>query len=753
MRASGLWSSRAQRLAADLQQLGAALRLEARPGLAPEVLELISSWDLLSQALLDAVDSAEGGLEGAAATATAELLQPLLSGAFTSAHPDLFAQVAQAAISAAQCCSIEALPCVAVPAASSLLDLFFNVQLGVQTRSTAAEALAKLLYVTDCSASLLAAPAAEGAVEALIEAAKHEGDPQQDSACSVLAGLVTADAATAERAASPEAGLLPIAVERIRSVAADGPQGLVGRSFFGPLRLLWVLAGSAAPDAVRARARAVPGLAGAAAKLLMALAAAERAAEADAQQAACQHEEMATQSLKLLWILMSGDFFTYAHAFDALTRSGALPRVLALLRSPNRTTSGAATRCIASFASEGEGRDALFRAPRAATELTAVLRRAYADGEAPALTQNYAAVALAKLISHSDGQRVAEALARAAAAEGVAAAEGSTGSLLGALAGLIAASVEDTVGSIALRWKMCYSGAAIVSEMFFITPTLTEQLRALRRAPPLAEACVRALRYWLAAASDEQMGVVVSLVFVVGVLAGFDSEQASRKGAPPPAATADTAAVRAALRVAPGLGAALQRFFDWDQRQRSLGALPAEYAVSTAKWLLRLPEVKAPAAAAAAPTPAAAAAVPPAAPTAADPASAAPLGALVQAPATAAAVPPPAAAGGRSVDAQPLAPEAGSSSRNRADGGSGTGRSAGNGNGGSSAAGSDSDAEAAARPKACGACGKSAAAEAPLLRCVACKAQYYCGDACALSHWPSHRPACKAARRAAAQRS
>ncbi|GBF97140.1 hypothetical protein Rsub_10327 [Raphidocelis subcapitata] len=738
-----------ERLAADLQKLGAALRLEARPGLAPEAQELASSWDLRSQALLDAVDSTEDGLEVPAATAAAELLQPLLGGG-AAAHPHLFAQGAQAATSAAQCCSVEALPFFAVPVASSLLALFFNEQLDSQTRSAAAEALL-VLVVGDCAASLLAAPAAEGAVEALIAAAKCEGDPQQDSACSVLAALAADDIATAERAASPEAGLLPIAVERIRSVAADGPQGLVGRSFFGPLRLLWVLAGSAAPDAVRTRARAAPGVAGAAADLLTALAAAQGTAEVAAQQAACQHEDLEEQSLSVLSGLMRAAPSTYAQAFDALTRSGALPRVLALLRSPSKAVRSAATRCIAAVAAEDPGRDAVFKAPRAVSELAAALRRAYADGEHPILTQFYAADALLGLMSHSEGRRVAEALARAAAAEG------SAGSLLGALAGLIAASVDEAVVDIEGRHIMCAASAGVLAQMTSAACAMAAE-RALRRAPRLAEACVGALQYWAAAASDQQnLGVVLSLLFVVGTLAGFEPAQATTilGFTPPPAATPDTAAARAALRGAPGLRPALQRFLDW-----APGAMQGGFEVLIAKWLLKLPEVKAPAVPAAAPTPAAAAAAASAAPTAADPASAAPFGAPVQAPATAAAVPPPAAAGSPSAAAQPLVPEAGSSSSSsssssRADGGgpsSSGGGGGGDGGGSSSAGGSDSGAEAAAWPKACASCGKSATAEVPLLRCVGCKAQYYCGDACALSHWPSHRAACKAARRAAAQR-
>jgi hypothetical protein len=73
----------------------------------------------------------------------------------------------------------------------------------------------------------------------------------------------------------------------------------------------------------------------------------------------------------------------------------------------------------------------------------------------------------------------------------------------------------------------------------------------------------------------------------------------------------------------------------------------------------------------------------------------------------------------------------------------------------SSGGGSGCSTNAAEPLRVCGGgCGKGEP-EVRLLRCVGCKAQYYCGDACARAHWPSHRAACKAAARraSAAQRS
>ncbi|GBF95045.1 hypothetical protein Rsub_07546 [Raphidocelis subcapitata] len=737
-----------QRLAADLRELGAALNRHPQSGLAPEVQELISSWDPRSRALLDAADDTEGGLEGAAATAAAALLRPLLSAAFASAHPDLFVGAAKAATSALQCCGIEASSSLTQPVAYSLLGLFFDEQLDTGIRSGAAEVLANLPPERGCAASLLAAPAAEGAVEALIAAAKREGDPHQDSAFVLLAVLAAADGATADRISSPEAALLPIAVERIRSLTADGPQSLVGRSFFGPLRLLTVLT-SAAPDAARVRARAVPGLVAAAVDLLMALAAAEQAAEAAAQRAACHHDEMATQCLAMLSEAMLADRLTRALAIGAMVSGSALPRVLALLRSPGTAVRHAACRCVSTVAGIQPGRDALFKVPRAASELAAALRRAYADGEDPALTQFQAAAALAKLLDHGEGRRVAEALARDAAAEGAAATGGGTGgSLLGALAGLIAASVDEASGSVEVQLSSLWGAVTLLCRMVWVlegSALAAEQVRALHRAaaraPRLTEACVVGLEYWLPKArATTCLHAISELVYFVAFLAGI--EEARRGGARPPAAAADTAAARAALRGAPGLGAGLRLFLYRQPGHSSPVSVHNEVAVTAAKWLLRLPEVEAPAAAAAAAATSSAAAVAArAAPTAASPASAvhtAAQAAQAQAPATAAAVPLPAAAGGRSVAAPPLALEGGGSSSSRAGDGSGP-----------SSIGGGAGAQAAV-PRVCGACGRKSTADARLLRCVGCKAQYYCNNACALSHWAAHQAACRAAAAAAA---
>ncbi|GBF98760.1 hypothetical protein Rsub_11166 [Raphidocelis subcapitata] len=694
-----------ERLAADLRDLGAALRLQAQSDLPPEVQELVSSWDLLFQALLDAADGQGGSLQGAEAAAAAALLQPLLGEAFAAAQPDLFIQtLGHTLASALQCCNIEALPCLVGPVIASLLGPSRSEQLDPEIRFTAAEALAALLLKPGCTASLLALHGDGGAAEALIAIAKRGGEPQQDRALALLAELAEADADTAERAASAEAALLPIAVERIRSAAADASTGSFGHFSLGPLRLMLVLT-STAVDAVRARAGAVPGLAGAAVDLLVALGAAERAA---AQPDAQERGEMVRQILVMLTNLMNEDPSTYTEVFDALTSRGALPRVLALLRSPVKADCRFAACALGGFARQEAGADALFKVPRAASELAAALRRAYADGEDdPPLMGAYAAYALSALLKRIEAWRATDALARAAVAEG------STGSLLGALASLISASVCESYGSKKTQLTMLLGSMTLLNMILVAASRDEQRLRVLRRVPLLAEACVVALDYW----QPKVIAVAGDIVFAVAHLAGFDPNLAAQllvspRGAQPPAATEDTAAARAALRAAPSMEGALRQCLAWWQREPTAGSYTcfgAESVVLASKWLLALPEVQAPAA-----------------PTPAGQASAASAAAPAQVPAAA-------AAGGSSAAAQPLAPEAGS--------------------GGSSGSGGGSGAEAAVQPRVCGRCGKSPEAEAPLLRCVGCKAEYYCGKACATAHWRSHRAACKAARAAAAQRS
>ncbi|GBF94037.1 thioredoxin chloroplastic [Raphidocelis subcapitata] len=687
-----------ERLAADLRKLGAALSRKAQPGLAPEVQELVGSWDLRSRELLDAADGAEGGgMDGAAA---AELLHPLLSGAFAAAHPGLFTLTAQAISSAVLlCCSTEASDFFLGPVAASLLDLFLGEQHSWQIHRAAAELLVTLLAQQDCAAWLLAAPSTESAVDALIAAAKREGAPQQDSAFAVLAGLAAADAATAERAASPEAALLPVAVERIRSLAAHPPPGSLGRSDFGPLHLFRALE-SAASGAVSTRARAAPGLAGAVADLLVALGFEEWAAAREERGA--MFDQLEVDMLALLNGRLTVPVL-YAPTYAALLSSrGALPRVLALLRSPSKRARAAASVCLAELACKDAGRDALFNVPRAASELAAALRRAHADGEDPALTQCRAAFLLLGLLRHSESRRVGAALARAAAAEG------SGGSLLGALAGLIAAGVDDASASTELRQNMCLAGAAVLEQLLmFVTAA---QLRVVQQVPRLAAACVRALHYWLTEAGGKQVNLVKHLVVVLAGLAGFDVVQLARWGNQPPAATADTAAARAALRGAPGIEGTLRRFLS-QQPPDEDGPMESRWA---AKWLLRLPEVNA--AAAAAPKPAAAEVAAAAATVAAAAAEGAAAAAATAATAVATAAAAPAAAAATAAAGQRAVPQ-------QPQPGAGGGGSSGSGSGASG-----SGAEAAARPRACGECGKSAA-EAPLLRCVGCKAQHYCGDA------------------------
>ncbi|GBF94899.1 hypothetical protein Rsub_08142 [Raphidocelis subcapitata] len=744
---SGGGGGDAQDLAAALRDLGAALSLKAQSGLAPEVQELTRSWGLRSQALLDAADGMEGVLEGAAAAAAAELLQPLLNEAFLIAHPDLYRLTVRSVKIVFNSFSSEGLPCILGPVGASLLALFLNRQLTQVARSVAAAPLLDLLDRPGCAAALLAAPAAKGAVKALIAVAKHEGAQNQSEAFYMLAQLFGADAAAAERAAS---ALCPLAVERLRSGTAAGAASVATAvALAGPARLLSSVAGLAAPDAVRARAATTPGLAGAVADLLVALGSEEWIAAREVLGAPCDGVEV--EMLMVLGALMAQTRGAHAPTFEALTSRGALPRVLALLRSPLEPLRRSAAFCIASIASEERGRHALFKAPRAAVELVAVLRRAHADGEDPATIQLSAAIALVEMIRHSEGPRVAEALARAAAAEG------SAGSLLGALAGLVAQSVSGN-GCPKMTWSMCSCAAVLLHRIILFATA--EQLRVLRRAP-LAEPCVRALLYWVPQASDGQMAAAGDLVVVVAVLAGFDiwgeSDEDADPGPLPPPATADTAAARAALQGAPGLEGVLQRCLDW-----KLGHDPEDFFATTlvaaANWLLGLPDAKAAATAAAAA----------AAPAAAGPAPVDP--AAAPAPAAAALLAPPLVAGERTAMQQP-GPWAGGSgsgahgsSSSGAHGSSGSGAHGSSGSGahdssgsgahggssGSSASGSG--AEAAARPRACGGCGNSTP-EAPLLRCVGCKSQYYCGEPCALSHWPSHRAACKAARKAAARRS
>ncbi|GBF98761.1 hypothetical protein Rsub_11167 [Raphidocelis subcapitata] len=709
-----------ERLAADLRDLGAALTsLQAQPDLAPEVQELISSWDhLRSRALLDAASSEGGGLQGgeAAAEAAAALLQTARSAALVSANPSLVAQAFAAICSLFLCSGIEGWPPEVVPIVSKLaggvLEYFLNQQLDSRIRSAAGGVVASLLCQPGCAACLLAAPGAGGTVEALIAAARREGELQRDDAFALLAALVNADAATAERAASAEAALLPIAVERIRSGAAP----------LGPLRLVLALAIDNA-GAVRAHVRAAPGLGGAAVDLLMALGAAHLAV----QQGAPQRQEMLVKVLWVLCYLMVDRSPAYPEVLDALTSRGALPRLLALLRSPNKEVSKFAACALDEFARQDAGADALFKVPRAASELAAALRRAYADDEDPPLAQYYAAHALSRVLDHSEGGRVAEALARAAVAEG------STGSLLGALAGQIMASVSYVDSHVQLG--MLIAGASVLARIL-MSATAAEQLRVIRRVPLLPEACILALDYWQPRLGNEHKAVCSDLFLLVACAAGFDRAQAVRlqrspRSAQPPAATADTAAARAALRAAPGMEGMLRLYQDWLYSQPAAAYACGGVEVVAIKWLLALPEVRAPAA-----------------PTAAGPASAGPTAAAARAPAAAAAAPPPGAAGGSSAAAKPLVPEAGSGGSSRADG-SGPSCSSG----GDVGSGGGSGAEAAARPPACGGCGKSAEAEAPLLRCAGCRAQHYCGKACATAHWPSHRAACKAARTAAAPRS
>ena len=366
----------------------------------------------------------------------------------------------------------------------------------------------------------------------------------------------------------------------------------------------------------------------------------------------------------------------------------------------------------------------------------AALRRAHEDGEDPSRLQCRAVGALCDLLYHSQGSRVADGLVRAAVAEG------SAGSLLGALAGLLATSVD---GGRPYEDNLLMFSCPTTLLTRLLAAATAKQLHLLHvlQHSPVAEASVRALCFWLTEASDIELVCALPLMPLVADLAGFRAEEPCLASA-----TADNAATRAALRDAPGTRAALWRFLAWARREPQQGG-NLQAAVAAAKWLLRLPEVRTQAAAAvsqqapaAAAAPAAGAAAPPAAGAAVaaaaagwattGPASDAPTAAL--APAAAAAPPPPAAP---SLSAMQQ-PRDGSSTGSTCS----IGRSSNVGD-------SSCSGEAAAPPHACGGCGKSES-ETPLLRCVGCKAQYYCGDACARAHWPSHRAPCKAARRASA---
>ena len=599
-----------------------------------------------------------------------------------------------------------------------MLGIFHNERSRPQTRKGAAGTLLRALRWPGCATAVLAAAGGEGAVDALVAAAKREGDPHQGSAFSVLDALAAADSGARERATSAAAALLPVAVAQIRAAAAGAASFDAVMAFQGPLLLLNTLtAATEATASARARALAAPGLAAAAVDLLMALGSKEWAAVREEWAASRPNwaplwEELEIAILlTLAWLMLFEGRVARASAFDALTSRGALPRVFALLRSPNKEARTAACVCIAEFAGLKGGCNSLFLVPRATSELAAALRRAHADGEDPSLTQSQAARALFHLLYDVQGERIADGLVHAALAEG------SAGPLLGALAGLLDASV-DGGGTSEAKWMMFECGTAVVTRMVANAIIKMRRLRPVLLRSPVAGASVRALRHWLVEARDDQMSIPLLLMPLVASLAGFDTALSAAAVAPIPAATADTAAVRSALREAAGMEGVLRQFLAWARRQPQDGAIVATVAAAT--WLLRLPEVKAPAAAAVSQA-AAAAAAGAAATAAGAPSAAAPRTAGANLPAM-------------------QQPRGGSSSLNSRS--SGNSSSSGGGSGGGRSTG------AAAQSRACGGCGKGEP-EVRLLRCTGCKAQYYCGAACAKAHWPSHRAACKAAARRA----
>ena len=554
-------------------------------------------------------------------------------------------------------------------------------------------------------------------MDALVAAAVLvEGCPLEGRALSVFAALVHAHAGASGCAASD--WLLPFIVGRMRAVAAGAASRGAALKCQGVLRLLTTLTLPSVGAAARAAVLATLGLVAAVVDLLVALGSQEWAAvreEWEAERGASVElwEELERPLLMTLVALIPRGGAGRDSPLGALTSRCALPRLVALLRSPNVRIRMGASGCIFMVATTDEGRDALSLVPRAASELAAALRRAHANGEDPSMTQFNAAHALSRLLEHRQSARVADGLASAAMAEG------SAGPLLGALAGLLTASAAGG-DLLDMDWQMFECASTVAFFMAIGTQQGERQvrLRPVLQRSPLAQACVRALAHWLPKASDEQMRMVWRPVGLVGILAGFNAQQGATAPADIPAVTADTAAARAALREAPGMAGALRRYLAWGQGH--LGEINI-LVMAAAGFLLMLPEVAAPRAAAA--SQAAATAAPAGA--AAGPASAAPAPAPALAAAAAAAAAPPPAAVSLSVEQQ---------SR---DGASGDGGCSG---------------EAPAPPRACGGCARSEP-EVRLLRCVGCKAQYYCGDACARAHWPSHRAACKAAaRRASAAR-
>ena len=611
---------------------------------------------------------------------------------------------------------------------ASLLGLFLSERLSQRIRDDAAWELMSTLTRRGCAAAVLAAAGGEGAVDALIAAAKREGDAVHvGNAFLVLGRLAEADVVVRERAASADAALLPVAVARMRAAAAGAASFDAVLAFQGPLLLLNKLTMATAASA---RALATPGMAAPAVDLLMALGSEEWAAvkgewTAEKEEWMLSWARMKNDTLMMLTASTLAGKVACAAVFDAVTSRGALPRVLELLRSPNKEARTAASVCISELAGLEGGCDALFLVPRAASELTAALRRAHADGDDPSLTQCHAVRALSRLLCHSQGARVAEGLVRAAMAEG------SASSLLGALAGLLTAST-DGGGYLNAKCGMLSCGTAVLIHMVAAARTKQLLLVPVLQRSPLAEACVHALRYWLAKKTDGdwQMVAFPFLPFVVATLAGCDDVGPNATVGRMPAATADTAATRAALREAAGIDDRLRRLLAWARRRPHD---EVKRTIAATKWLLRLPEVQAPAAAAVSQALAATGATVRAT---AGPAAAASTPAL--APAAAAAMRPPAAA---SLSAMQQ-PRGGSSSGGSSGGGSSAStRSSGSTH--SNSGGGGCSAVAVVVPRACGGCGKSQP-EVRLLRCVGCKATDYCGDACARAHWPSHRAACKA---------
>ncbi|GBF97338.1 hypothetical protein Rsub_10029 [Raphidocelis subcapitata] len=620
-----------------------------------------------------------------------------------------------------------------MPVAASLLGLVCSEELDHETQHMAAATLSHLLMMRPCTEALLAASGTPPSIRRLIAKAQRDGDLQ--GASLLLLAEMARDAEMAKRLASPQTGLAAAAVRLMRSnAAAGGPVDGFDVTLIAPMRLITRLTTHSVPAAARARVWAEDGLAAALAGVLVAV---DPADCAGSEVMRGMREDAAFDCLGLMMLLMSeGGAQGFQTTLDAVGARGgaALQRAMALGRGPNQNLALNAMGFVSMLSQRPRGCAALRALPRATVELVAVLRRQEGDGESALALQAYAATALTSVLSAEPvASRIPEALLRAAAAEG------SAGSLLGSLARLLAASFDPDGGAPEeARWDLLITATTLLSSMAAVADG--ERLRTLQRVPRLPELCALALEHFIPKAREDILTRLGALVLLVVGLAAINP----RPEAGPSAGgvDADTAAVRAALRASPGLRGSLQLFMrrsqtgPHDPNFTRLSYEPARHSISRLLEVLDGGGAAAPAAA-----PAAAAA--------------------------AAAAAAPSVAGRRSAARQPQTACTGGAGSSGAGGSSGGGDSGGasgasgsgasgsgastSASGSGSVAGADSG-QAAAQPRACGSCGKGAADLQPpvvaLLRCAGCKAQYYCGEACAKADWSTHRAACKVAQAA-----